>query len=119
MNMDFKPQVPKEQYFTINYCTKERFLSYWYQINEVFKLHPSNVVEIGVGNKFVSDCLKRADINVLTVDIDPNLKPDYVCSVTDLSKIKTKFDVVLCAQVLEHLPFYEFEKSLSEIKKSL
>ena len=46
------------------------------------------------------------------------LKPDFVCSVTNLSEVlKSKYDVVLCAQVLEHLPFSEFEKSLNEIKK--
>ena len=116
-SMKFVPQVPKEHYFK-NYDTKERWMSYWYQINEILKLNPENVLEIGVGNKVVSDYLRKQGIKVTTVDIDPELKPDFVCSVTNLSEVlKSKYDVVLCAQVLEHLPFSEFEKSLNEIKK--
>ena len=115
--MKFMPQVPKEHYFK-NYDTKERWMSYWYQINEVLKLNPENVLEIGIGNKLVSDYLRRQGIKVTTVDIDPELEPDFVCSVTNLSEVlKSKYDVVLCAQVLEHLPFFEFGKSLNEIKK--
>jgi 2-polyprenyl-3-methyl-5-hydroxy-6-metoxy-1,4-benzoquinol methylase len=115
--MGFKPQVPKEHYFK-DYDTKERWMSYWYQINEILKSNPENVLEIGVGNKFISDYLKKEGIKLTTVDVDPELKPDFVCSVTELSKIlKSKYDVVLCAQVLEHLPFLDFEKSLNEIKK--
>lgn len=112
-----KPQVLKGHYFK-GYDTKERWMSYWYQINEIMNLNPKNVLEIGVGNKFISEYLKMVGIKTATVDIDPELEPDFLCSVTNLSKIlKSKFDVILCAQVLEHLPFSEFEKSLHEIKE--
>lgn len=107
----------KEHYFK-NYDTKERWMSYWYQINKIMKLRPKNVLEIGIGNKLVSDYLKKRGINVTTVDINQDLEPDFVCSVTELSStLKSKYDVILCAQVLEHLPFSEFEVSLKEIAK--
>jgi len=107
----------KEHYFK-NYDTKERWMSYWYQINKIMKLRPKNVLEIGIGNKLVSDYLKKRVINVTTVDINRDLEPDFVCSVTELSStLKSKYDIILCAQVLEHLPFSEFEVSLKEIAK--
>ena len=36
-----------------------RWISYWHQINEVLKLRPKTVLEIGIGNKTVRDCLKN------------------------------------------------------------
>ena len=116
--MMFKPQVPPEHYFK-GYDTKERWISYWYQINEVLKTNPKTVLEVGIGNKTVSDYLKKIGLKVTTVDIDERLKPDYVCSVTELSKHfeDNSFDTVLCAEVLEHLPFKYFEKALKELYK--
>ncbi len=116
--MTFEPQVPREHYFK-GYDTKERFISYWYQINEVLKTEPKNVLEIGVGNKTVSNYLKDQGIEVKTVDIDPYLEPDYVCSVTELSKYleENSFDTILCAEVLEHIPFKHFEAALTEMQK--
>jgi len=115
---NFEIQVSKEHYFK-EYTTKKRWICYWHQIDEVLKTKPKKILEIGIGNKTVSDYLKNQNIKITTVDIDKNLKPDYVCSVTDLSKyLKEKsFDTVLCAEVLEHLPFEYFEKSLKEIKR--
>lgn len=101
----------------MSYDTKERWMSYWYQIREILSLKPKNVLEVGIGTKVVSEYLKRVGVEVTTVDINPELNPDYVCSVTELSRINRKYDVVLCAQVLEHLPFPEFEKALDEIAK--
>lgn len=115
--MPHKPQVSKDHYFR-NYDTKKRWISYWYQIREVLGLKPKKVLEIGIGNKTVSDYLKKCGIKVVTLDIDKNLEPDYIGSITELTEIfkKNSFDVILCAEVLEHLPFSNFEKSLTEIK---
>ncbi|AEF95799.1 class I SAM-dependent methyltransferase [Methanotorris igneus] len=116
--MKFNPQVPHEHYIN-NYDKKHRWISYWYQINEVISTKPQKVLEIGPGNGTISNYLKKiCKINVTTVDIDKNLNPDYVCSVTELKNIfkKDSFDTVLCAQVLEHLPFRYFEESLKNIQ---
>lgn len=115
---EYKPQISKDHYLE-GYDSKERWMSYWYQINEVLKTDGRKVLEIGVGNKIVTNYLKERGLEVTTVDIDPNLNPDHVCSVTELTKHfePNSFDVVLCAEVLEHLPFKEFGKSLREIRK--
>ena len=110
-----KPQVESNHYFNKAYDTKERFISYWHQINEIIKLNPKTVLEIGVGNGFVSKYLKERKVNVLTLDIDKRLSPDVVGSVLNMPFSDELFDVVACYEVLEHLPFENFSEALSEI----
>lgn len=105
-------------YFSEKYNDKFRWLSYWHQINEVLRLKPKNVLEVGSGNKTVYDYLKRRGIAVFCADINSKLKPDFLASATNLKGIENcQFDVVLCCQVLEHLPFEKFEASLKELKR--
>jgi len=110
-----KPQVKPNHYFNKSYDSKERFISYWHQINEIIKLNPKTVLEIGVGNGFVSKYLKERKVNILTLDIDKRLNPDVVGSVLNMPFSDELFDVVACYEVLEHLPFENFSKALSEI----
>lgn len=98
-----------------SYDTKERFVSYWHQINEIIKLRPSSVLEIGVGSKFTSTYLKNKGCNIVTLDISRDLGPDYVGSVLSLPFRDNSFDVVCCFEVLEHLPYSDFTKAVSEI----
>ena len=114
---NFKVQVPPNHYFNIEYDTKSRWISYWYQINEVINLKSKSVLEIGVGNKSVSDYLTKIGFRVKTCDLDKSLKPDVVANILNLPFKIDSFDVVLCAEVLEHLPFKNFSKALSNIHK--
>lgn len=98
-----------------SYDTKERFISYWYQINEITKLKPKNVLEIGMGSGFISKYLREHEIKIHTLDFDSQLKPDYVGSVLDIPFSNDAFDLVSCFQVLEHLPYENFERAISEI----
>ena len=109
-------QVPKLYYFK-NYDDKDRWMSYWHQIDCVLKTGGKKVLEVGIGNGLVSDHLRKMGLDVTTVDIDPDLNPDKICSVTQLSKIfeLNSFDTILCAEVLEHMPFEYFEKALDEL----
>ncbi len=109
------PQVGPDHYFDKTYDTKERFVSYWHQINEIVKLNPKRVLEIGIGNKFVSKYLRERKINIVTLDIDGRLGPDVVGSVLNIPFSNKSFDVVACYELLEHLPYKEFRSALSEI----
>lgn len=108
-------QVQPEHYQPIAYDVKSRFPSYWHQIQEILIRQPSQVLEIGVGNGFVSSYLRRAGIKVVSVDIDSSLYPEIVASVTRLPFRKFVFDIVVAYQVLEHLPFEIFEQCLTEM----
>ena len=108
-------QVIKNHYFNLEYDTKARWISYWYQINEVVSQNPECVLEIGSGNKTVSSYLKKIGLEITTCDFDKNLEPDVVANVLKLPFKQNAFDIVICAEVLEHLPFKYFTKSLREI----
>ena len=110
-----KPQVEPSHYFTESYDLKGRFISYWHQIHEIIRLRPKRVLEIGIGNGFVSKYLKERRTNVLTLDIDKNLNPDIVGSVLDVPFSDNSFEVVVCYELLEHLQYENFYKALSEI----
>jgi len=112
-----KSQVVKSHYFDLKYDTKQRWNSYWYQIKEVLDLQPEHILEIGVGNKTVSDYLRKIGQKVTTCDFDKSLKPDVVANVLNLPFKSNSFDAILCAEVLEHLPFKDFTKALKEIHR--
>ena len=112
----FVPQVDKSHYSHV-YVTQARWNSYWHQVNEVLRAGARSLLEVGVGPGVVRDYLKGQGLEVVSVDIDGELHPDVVCSVTDLASqfAPDSFDAVLCAQVLEHLPFSFFYEALSQI----
>lgn len=117
-NKSFEKQVDKSHYNELIYNTKGRFASYWHQIDEVMGLNPEKILEIGVGNRFFSNFIKsNFDVILQTVDIDNELGPDHVGSVTDLPLETNAFDCVCCFQVLEHLPFDDMEKALKVMRR--
>ena len=109
--MEISEKLSPKYYSFEKYVTKERMLTYWYQIKEIEKLKVSNVLEIGVGPGIVGGILKNLDKNIYTVDTNKDLNPDVVASVTNLStKINPKnYDLVLCSRVLHHINFNEFD----------
>lgn len=111
------PQVSKNHYYHKEYDKKERWLSYWYQINEVFESKQNNILEVGIGNRLVADYLKKRGFKVTTCDIDEQLKPDIVASVDNLPFKQNSFDFVLCSQVLEHIPFDMVPKALQNLRR--
>ena len=104
-------------YFSKEYSDSKRWMSYWYQVKEVLNFSPKSVLIIGKGNGLVSEYLKLGGIKSVTLDIDEFLHPDIIASVLSMPLNDSSFDVVLCAEVLEHLPYSEFNKALSEIKR--
>jgi len=104
-------------YFQEHYETKQRFCSYWHQIDEIRGLLPTCTLEIGVGTGFVSGYLKKQGLSVTTLDCLETLGPDIVGSVLNIPLATDSFDVVSCCQVLEHLPYADFLPALKEIAR--
>lgn len=115
LEINLKSQVSVNHYIVKDYDSKERFISYWHQINEIIDLNPNKVLEIGIGNGFVSKYLKERSIDIVTADANADLKPDVVCDTRNLLFEDSSFDVVVCFEVLEHIHYNDFAKALSEI----
>lgn len=112
-----KSQVPPAHYRPTEYDTKQRCFSYVEQIAETMRLAPKRVVEVGIGNGFLTRALRAYDVQVTTVDFDGSLRPDVVASVDALPLPSGFADVSLCFEVLEHLPFDRFSTALSELAR--
>jgi len=112
-----KIQVEPDHYVNKNYDSKERFISYWHQISEINQIKAFSIIEIGIGNGFTSDYLKRRGYNLVTMDIDKKLNPDFVGSVHRMPFQEESFDLVACFEVLEHVPFDKFLHAIAEIHR--
>ncbi|MDO5674087.1 MAG: class I SAM-dependent methyltransferase [bacterium] len=98
-------QVDKMHYDFGRYMTKRRWASVWHQLDEVIRLNPSNVLEIGPGIGVFKHVASLTGLTVETLDLDPKLKPDFVGSATALPFEDSHYDVVCAFQMLEHLPY--------------
>ncbi len=104
-------------YFSKEYNDSGRWASYWRQIKEVLELSPKNILIVGKGDGLVPAYLKMQGLDVVILDNDKSLGPDIEASVLNMPVGDNNFDAILCAQVLEHLPYEDFSRALSEIKR--
>jgi hypothetical protein len=98
-------QVDFNHYQFDRYMSKERWISVWHQLDEIQKLRPETVLEIGPGAGLFKSVAATFGIRVETLDLDPDLKPDYIGSATAIPLPDARFDVVCAFQMLEHLPY--------------
>lgn len=114
--MTLQKQVEKAHYDFSRYVRKNRWNSFYHQIDEIIKTNPNSVLEIGVGAG-ISKCVLKDILHYHyeSIDIDEELHPDHTGSVLDMPFADKQYDVIGCFQVLEHLPFNDFEKALSEL----
>ncbi len=117
MNHPPKPQVTADRYEEHAFHPL-RIESITEQLRQICYSGYTNILEIGVGIGFLRHCFKLfPQISHTTVDIAEDLHPDYVGSVTDMPFEDKQFELTVCGQVLEHLPFTEFLPALNEIRR--
>ncbi|WP_026278746.1 class I SAM-dependent methyltransferase [Thioalkalivibrio sp. ALJ3] len=109
-----RKQVDKSHYAFGDYVHKRRWASVWHQLDEVTRLEPERVLEVGPGPGLFKAAAGVIGVHVETLDLDPELRPDYVASVFHLPFDADVFDVVCAFQMLEHLPF---ERSLEAFQE--
>lgn len=108
-------QVDKSHYKFQSYLGKARWGSIWHQLDEVINLAPDSVLEIGPGPGTFKANARALGINVATLDIDPELNPDYLASVVKIPIDDSSFDVVCAFQVLEHLEWKDSKRAFQEM----
>ncbi len=111
-------QVEKKHYMFSHYSHKDRWVSYFHQLDEVLKLKPETLLEVGVGDKVLGSYIKEnTPIKYESIDIAEDLQSDYVGSVLSIPVDDGSYDLICAFEVLEHLPFEDFEPALKELAR--
>lgn len=114
---DYEQQVDAAHYARGSYRSQDRWNSYWHQLSLVRSRNPRTVLEIGVGEGVVARELRYEGKEVTTLDIAADLKPDVVGSVTNIPLPDTSCDLVLAAEILEHIRFEDVGTALRQIAR--
>jgi len=110
-------QVDKSHYAFSAYMDKQRWASVWHQLDEVLRLRPESVLEIGLGTGLFKAAAGAFGLDVKTLDIARDLNPDYVGPADAIPLSDKSMDVVCAFQVLEHMPFDVSLKALGEMER--
>ena len=114
-------QVNSEHYDFNKYVNKGRWNSFYHQINEITSILPphlaqQSILEVGVGSGILKTiCKHLLPYNYESLDVDEELKPDHIGSILKMPFADQQYDIVVCFQVLEHMPYESFTKALSEL----
>lgn len=115
-------KLSKSAYFSEEYFKLPQLISQVTQLRDVYRMRPSNIIEVGIGNGLFSNQLRNCGIDIVTIDINDSLSPDICCSIEEIPDNIEKFskaskwDLLVCCEVLEHMPFSQFEKSIDIFK---
>lgn len=107
-----------EKYLVPNWEDEQIFSMYYKQIELVkeYSLLWYNILEIGPWSWFVSDYLKKIWYNIDTFDYFEKFNPTYCWDIREINNIvEKKYDLIICFDVLEHIPFIDFEKTLQKL----
>jgi len=89
---------------------------YSHLVTDVIRLGGKNILEIGTGSGIVKNCLEPIVNSYKVLDINPNLNPQFLGDVrTYNKKLEKKFDIIIAADVLEHMPFSDLSRTMNNI----
>ncbi len=121
--LEREKNLPKERYEIAGYFNERQWASYLFIISSVIQYIPKNekILEIGLGGGYVSILLERLGYEVTTYDVNENLHPSRVADISaeEIPEEDIKrYGCVICAEVLEHIPFEKFTKCISNIERT-
>jgi ubiquinone/menaquinone biosynthesis C-methylase UbiE len=109
--------VPGRNHYSLSYMRGGRVFSYAHQIDAALSFGGRQILEVGVGAGVVAAALRSMGMEVTTLDLQENLSPNLVGSVTDIPAEDAQFDMAICCHVLEHLPYDQFTIALRELRR--
>ena len=95
------------------------FVNTYYQFRDIQRLGScKKVLVIGPGQGFEVAVLKWKGFEVVSIDIDERLKPDFVGSVHSMPMFgNCQFDVAIASHVLEHFAVDYLDGALAELAR--
>lgn len=109
-------QVDKAHYALEAYGFEGRFVSYYHQLKLVLSRNPDSVLEVGVGDRVFGNFIQNnTGIAYTSVDIAEDLHPDVIGNITQLPFENKSFDIACAFEVLEHIPFTDFDRAVGEL----
>lgn len=102
----------------LSYVDSSRWNSFFYQIKEVALFNPRSVLIIGALEDVAGTVLKaNMNVEIEYFDIQSMQGVNYIGDIRNFSEIvqDRQWDVILCCQVLEHIPFEDFESVVKEM----
>lgn len=117
--------IPQKQ-FTLtpkDFLKKLDFLN-WYRfffiLKELAELEPKSILEIGPGEGTVKRVFEPFTDRYAVMDLNPRLSPDFLGDIRmPLKGAENKFECVIAADILEHIPFDDLPKALQNIQSYL
>lgn len=93
------------------------WIDFWFQYEFIKSTNPKSILEIGKGTGTLEYMFESSRYNFTTLDIDERLHPDKVGDIVDIPFRDNSFDTICAFQVLEHIPYSEVHRALSEMKR--
>jgi hypothetical protein len=110
-------QVASSHYEWMAYVTRERWISYWHQIRLAAEIRPISCAIVGAGDGWVAEVLGSMGVRVVSIDHSRDLGPSVVGDLKAVPMQDGGVEVVVCCQVLEHLPWDSLGECLEELRR--
>jgi len=116
INFDFNAQFNWGKQYWLSKTDFIDWYRYLFMIKELMRFKPKTILEIGEGGGVVKQVMKEAVEKYETMDVNEKLEPTYLNDVRNLMpELKSKFDCVIAGDILEHIPFEDLEKALTNL----
>lgn len=113
----FNLQHNYSYYISPSYLSPERMSSYGYQYLLGMSTDCQSFLNIGNANHIIKDLFLLNRKNYLEIDIDHKTNPSINAVLPRLPLKSHSFEVVMCFQVLEHMPYEFFQSCIQELQR--
>lgn len=113
-NTDSQFQLPQSYY--LKQLDFLNWYRYYHLVIDILRLEVAHILEIGSGSGVLRNCLTPLVNEYRVLDINPNLAPDFLADLREREQqLMDRFDCVIAADVLEHMPFTDLSVSCANL----
>jgi SAM-dependent methyltransferase len=89
---------------------------YFFIIKKLVELAPLHILEVGPGEGTIQRVYKPFAEEYVTIDVNERLHPTFKADVREIvEEAKGRFDAVVAADILEHIPFEDLPRAMENI----